>query len=172
MSDAAAIADYLKRNRTFHRPTEPIRTKEHYTELYWRRAIRVIRREFQRDISVKLILCLQGDPNRVIGIVNFSQIFRGPFQACFLGYALDKQHEGKGLMTEALRLAVDYMFMKRNLHRVMANYMPRNAKSARVLKMLGFQIDGSAKAYLLINGKWEDHVMTSLVNRNWQSLKK
>jgi ribosomal-protein-alanine N-acetyltransferase len=117
---------------------------------------------------VYLLLCLRDNPSRVIGIMNFSQISRAAFQACYLGYKIDKDEQGKGLMTEAVRLGVAYMFEERKLHRIMANYMPRNAKSARVLKKAGFRIDGRAKAYLLINGKWEDHVLTSLVNSNWR----
>lgn len=167
--DAAAIAAFLRRNRTFHRPTEPIRPALHYTEAFWKKTIPVIRREFRKDISVRFILTLRENPSPVIGVVNFSQIFRGPFQACFLGYAIDKNEEGKGLMTEALRLAVKHMFEQRNLHRIMANYMPRNVRSARVLKKLGFRIDGRAKAYLRINGRWQDHIMTSLVNRHWHA---
>ena len=169
--DAAAIADYLRRNRKFHRPTEPTRPASHYTESYWRKTIPAIRRDFRKDISVRFILTLRDNPSREMGVVNFSQIFRGPFQACFLGYAIDKNEEGQGLMTEALRLAINYMFEQRNLHRIMANYMPRNTRSARVLKKLRFSIDGRAKAYLRINGRWEDHIMTSLVNRRWHSPK-
>lgn len=70
-------------------------------------------------------------------------------------------------MTEALQIAIQYMFEEQNIHRIMANYMPSNMKSARVLQKLGFMIEGHAKEYLLINGKWEDHVLTSLTNPHW-----
>jgi ribosomal-protein-alanine N-acetyltransferase len=53
------------------------------------------------------------------------------------------------------------------MHRIMASYMPRNARSEAVLERLGFQKEGFAKDYLLINGKWEDHNLTSLVNPDW-----
>ena len=42
--------------------------------------------------------------------------------------------------------------------------MPRNKRSERVLKRLGFAREGLAKSYLKIAGRWEDHVLTSLVN--------
>ena len=103
----------------------------------------------------------------VIGICNFTQIFRGPFQACYLGYNISAGHEGKGLMSEALKKAIQYMFEKQKIHRIMANYMPSNEKSARLLSKLGFTIEGFAKDYLFINGKWEDHTLTSLINQQW-----
>jgi ribosomal-protein-alanine N-acetyltransferase len=72
-------------------------------------------------------------------------------------------------MTEALRAAIDQIFEHCNLHRIMANYMPANIKSAQLLARLEFSIEGEAKQYLFINGKWEDHIMTSLINKNWKA---
>jgi ribosomal-protein-alanine N-acetyltransferase len=166
--DAAAIADYLRRNRAFHQATDPIRPDECYTVLYWKKAIRSIRREFQLDSSVRMMLFRKDDPKRVIGVVNFNQIVRGVFQACYLGYAIDEQEEGKGLMSEALRLAIEYMFKERKLHRIMANYLPENERSGKLLEKLGFVIEGRAKEYLKINGRWQDHILTSLTNREWE----
>jgi len=31
----------------------------------------------------------------------------------------------------------------------------------------GFVIEGHAKAYLLINGRWEDHVLVAITNPDW-----
>ena len=46
----------------------------------------------------------------------------------------------------------------------MANYMPTNEASGKVLKRLGFTVEGYARDYLCLNGKWEDHILTSLTN--------
>jgi ribosomal-protein-alanine N-acetyltransferase len=124
--------------------------------------------EFKEGRSIRFLLFLKEDPEgAIIGFCNFSQIFRGPFQACYLGYHIDETLEGKGLMSEAVAKAIQYMFEKQKLHRVMANYMPSNKRSARLLEKLGFVVEGLAKKYLLINGQWEDHVLTSLTNDNW-----
>lgn len=167
--DAKALAGYYRRNREFHRPTDPSRPEEFYTEAFWRQNIKVIRQEFADDRSVRLVMLFRSEPDRIVGVANFNQIFRGPLHACYLGYSLDELEQGQGVMTEALRLAVDYMFTRRNLHRIMANYMPDNERSARVLERLGFVIEGHAREYLLINGQWRDHVMTSLINPDWQT---
>jgi [ribosomal protein S5]-alanine N-acetyltransferase len=118
--------------------------------------------------SVRFMLFNIEDPEaKIIGSCNFTQIFRGSFQACYLGYQIDQDHEGKGLMLEAAERAIQHMFEEQNIHRIMANYMPSNAKSARLLAKLGFVVEGRAKDYLRINGSWEDHVLTSLTNQNW-----
>jgi [ribosomal protein S5]-alanine N-acetyltransferase len=124
--------------------------------------------EFKEGKSIRFLLFLKEDPEGgIIGFCNFSQIFRGPFQACYLGYHIDAAFQGKGLMSEAVTKATKYMFEIQNLHRIMANYMPSNERSARLLHKLGFVIEGHAKQYLLINGQWEDHILTSLTNENW-----
>jgi ribosomal-protein-alanine N-acetyltransferase len=113
-------------------------------------------------------LFLQKDPEeRMIEACNFTQIFRGAFQACYLGYQIGKEHEGNGLMCEALEAAIQYMFKQQNLHRIMANYMLTNQRSGALLKRLGFVIEGRAKKYLLIHEHWEEHILTSLTNDQW-----
>ena len=44
----------------------------------------------------------------------------------------------------------------------MANHLPRNERSARLLARLGFEREGYARRYLQIAGVWEDHVLTAL----------
>ena len=97
----------------------------------------------------------------------FSNIIRGPLQSCFLGYALAERRQGAGLMTEAVRLGIEYMFQEMHLHRISANYMPHNTASAAVLKRLGFTVEGYSRDYLQIDGRWQDHIVTSLINPDW-----
>jgi ribosomal-protein-alanine N-acetyltransferase len=72
-------------------------------------------------------------------------------------------------MTEALKVAINYVFIELNLHRIMAAYIPHNQRSGRLLKRLGFLVEGYARDYLMIDGQWQDHILTSLINPNWQS---
>ncbi len=97
-----------------------------------------------------------------LGYINFSEVVRGAFQACYMGYALAKRAEGCGYMTEAATASLGYMFEIARLHRIMANYQPHNHRSAAVLRRLGFTIEGTAKDYLFIGGAWRDHILTSL----------
>lgn len=166
--DVKPLLDYYKRNRAFHQPTDPFRPPEYYTEAFWKKMVSFIRQEYEKDQAVRLLLFRRDDPGRVVGVVTFNQIVRGALQGCYLGYSLDEQEQGQGLMNEALRVAIDFMFRQKKLHRIMANYIPENGKSGRVLERLGFVTEGRAKEYLFINGRWQDHVMTSLVNPDWQ----
>jgi ribosomal-protein-alanine N-acetyltransferase len=167
--DAQAIVDYYSRNREHLAPTEPLRPDSFYTVGFWTARAQTCIDEFERDQSVRLILRPHGQPARVIGVVNLSAIQRGPLQAANLGYSLDATLQGRGLMHEALTVAIQHAFGPLNLHRIFANYLPSNERSARVLARLGFEQIGFCREYLQIAGRWQDHVLTSLLSPNWQA---
>jgi ribosomal-protein-alanine N-acetyltransferase len=152
-------------NRDYLKPWEPVRSVEFYSTRFWDRHLNQLIRDFKSGSSLCLaIMDLQ--ESEVLGVCNFTNTVFGTFQSCHLGYALGKGHQGEGYMTEALTAAIDYVFTQINLHRIMANYMPHNHRSANLLERLGFRIEGQAESFLLIDGKWEDHVLTSLINPN------
>ncbi|GJA95297.1 hypothetical protein KAM358_31290 [Aeromonas caviae] len=67
-------------------------------------------------------------------------------------------------MQEVVAAGIDHLFRERGLHRIMASYMPANLRSGALLERLGFEQEGYARDYLMINGRWEDHVLTALIN--------
>ncbi len=81
---------------------------------------------------------------------------------------MDAEHQGEGYMHEALAAAIEYVFTDLNIHRIQANYQPSNHRSGRLLERLGFAIEGYARNYLLIDGAYRDHILTSLTNPDWQ----
>jgi len=104
----------------------------------------------------------------VIGTCNYTNVVRGVFQACHLGYQIARDHEGRGLMREALEALNAFAFDEMGLHRIMANYIPANERSGQLLTRLGFEREGYAKRYLYIAGQWQDHVLTALVSRDFE----
>ncbi len=164
--DAELIVDYVQRNREHLEPWEPIHPPEFYSTGFWRERLEANRREFVHDQSMRLVVFRRGK-RKAIGFAYFNTIVRGAFHACFLGYSLDAGEQGRGLMTEALGAAVDFAFDHLHLHRVMANHLPENHRSAAVLARLGFMNEGFARDYLMIAGKWRDHVLTARINPRW-----
>jgi ribosomal-protein-alanine N-acetyltransferase len=161
--DAADLLAYRLANRSHLQPWEPLRTDDFYTVAAQGRRLEVME---QQMASEKALYLLIRQPNSVtlLGECNFTNIVRGPFQACHLGFSIAAAAQGQGFMYEALSHAVDLIFDVYALHRVMANYRPENLRSGRLLKRLGFEVEGRARAYLKINGQWTDHVLTSRIN--------
>ena len=115
-------------------------------------------------------ISLQKETNTIVAVCSLTNITLGSFQACNLGYCVSKCYEGQGVMTELCHHAIKYTFETVGLNRIMANYMKKNRRSERLLYKLGFKKEGVAEKYLLINGQWEDHVLTSLINPKRASL--
>jgi [ribosomal protein S5]-alanine N-acetyltransferase len=105
--------------------------------------------------------------NKIIGVVNLSQIFYRAFQNAYLGYYVDVDFAGQGLMSEGVRLAIDYAFYTLGLHRVEANIQPENSASINLLKRLGFTKEGFSRRYLKINEEWCDHERWALTVEDW-----
>lgn len=166
-ADVGAIVSYFVDNREHLRPFDPERPAAFFSEEFWHAQVRQSVIDFYSDRALRLFLFDRHDPGRVLGLANFTQIVRGVAQFCNLGYSLAADAQGRGLMYEALQPALSYAFGAMGLHRVQANYMPHNLRSGALLRRLGFVVEGFARDYLRINGRWEDHLLTSLTNHHW-----
>jgi [ribosomal protein S5]-alanine N-acetyltransferase len=164
--DLDAHLELQLRNREYLRPFEPIRPERFYT------------REGQKETIDKLISNWESDTGygfgiflthtgELIGRVNLSNVVRGAWQNCTIGYFIDQRMQGLGFMTEAVKLAVRFAFEEASLHRVQAAVMPRNLPSIRVVEKAGFRFEGLAKRYLQINGVWEDHNIYAVTREEW-----
>lgn len=168
--DAPAIVQFYEVNRAHLGPWEPVRADEFYLPEYWAVRFTIDQKEFEVGASMRLLIVRREAPEVVIGTANFTSFIRGVAQMCNLGYSLGERFVGRGYMHEALEGAIGYAFEALNLHRIQANYMPHNERSAKVLAGLGFVIEGEARDYLKINGAWQDHVLTSLTNPKWREV--
>lgn len=166
-TDIIEIVDYYRRNRDALKSVEPHRPEAFYDLPYWRLAMKEIADEFRQGSSVRFVV-RKKDDDSFLGLINFTGIERGTLQSCRVGYSLDHIHQGHGYMTEALSVAVKYMFHEKGLHRVQAAFLPENEASRRVLEKVGFTVIGLAPAYLLIDGEWRDHILSSIINPFWQ----
>ncbi len=150
-------AHYIK-NREHLRPTSPLRPEEFFTLSRQTEGLMEDVRQQEAGSSVRFWLFPKEAPQTIAGMVHLSQISRGVFLSCFLGYHMDQDFLRKGYMTEAVAAVVDYAFGPLGLHRVEANVMPRNLPSLSLLRKLGFEEEGLARDYLKICGQWEDHL--------------
>ncbi|MGV8082319.1 MAG: GNAT family N-acetyltransferase [Coriobacteriia bacterium] len=101
------------------------------------------------------------------GVISLNSIVRGAFQNAFLGYYALSPHEGEGMMRAGLAKVLDLAFSVHGLHRVEANVQPANARSAALVKSLGFRLEGHSPKYLYIAGDWRDHDRYALTAEEW-----
>jgi ribosomal-protein-alanine N-acetyltransferase len=165
-SAAEACARFHKENREHLQPWSPPMLDRHFDPAFWREKLESRAEEFRNGSGFSFCIFdrSEGAGGAVLGTLNFNEVVRGVFLACYMGYSLAENAQGKGLMTEACRAGIDFIFKQVRLHRIMANYIPGNVRSGAVLTRLGFTTEGTAKSYLYIGGAWQDHVLTSLTN--------
>lgn len=161
--DASAVLQVELKNRDFFQKYTPLRADEFYTLQGQLDKINKGKEMTERDELYAFGIFLN-DNQELIGTIALTDVLRGALQGCFVGYALDEEQNGKGYMTEAVRLIVAYAFDELRLHRIEAGVMPHNQGSIRVLEKSGFHREGIAKSNVKINGKWEDHQVLAIIN--------
>lgn len=162
VADAPALCRYRVENRAHLAPWEPLRDEAFYTLQHAERTLADAAEAIRQDRGYPWLV-LDRDGDAILATFTFANVVRGPFQACHLGYGIAARAQGQGLMHEALQAGLAWAFDELGLHRVMANYLPRNERSARLLARLGFEREGYAKRYLQIAGVWEDHILATRI---------
>jgi len=162
--DAERLQDALLANSAHLAPWQPAASGDPSARstARVRAAIEEQRRAWREDRGYALLILAAGRDAPVIGKLELGGVQRGPFNNAYLGYWIAVAHQGQGLMTEAVGLALRFAFEDVGLHRVQAAVMPRNAASLRVLDKSGFRREGLAERYLEIAGRWEDHVLHAI----------
>jgi ribosomal-protein-alanine N-acetyltransferase len=165
LGQAHAIADFLARNTAHFAPWDPPRSADEHTPEVIQGRLVTGAAAFGAGQGWRWWLSPADTPGRVIGNVSLSNLSRGPFQNCSLGYALDAGCQGRGLMQEALQAVITEAFSPAiNLHRLQAAVRPENGRSLAVLARLGFADEGLARDYLYIDGAWRDHRLFAITN--------
>ena len=105
---------------------------------------------------------------RFVGECNINNVQRGAMQSAYVGYWIDEQCAGLGLMPEAVVAVMRFAFEEIGLHRLQVSIVPRNTPSHRVAEKLELRSEGVAERYLEINGVWEDHVRYGITIEEWR----
>jgi ribosomal-protein-alanine N-acetyltransferase len=163
VEDAVELAELLQVNREFLARWEPIRPEDYFTAAGQKRAIEDALAQSERNTIVPNVIIERGE---IIGRVTLSNIIRGPFQSCNLGYWVGSSHNGRGFATRAVREIMIVAFRELRLHRIEAGTLLHNVPSQRVLERNGFARFGVAPNYLNIAGRWQDHAMYQALNPN------
>lgn len=161
LQDAGRLLEMRLANRDFLQPYEPIRPASHLTLEGQHELLAQAERDFAAGTGYSFGIFLRVT-DQLIGRVSLSNVARGAWQNATIGYFLDKAFNGRGYMTDAVRLALRFAFSEAGLHRVQAAIMPRNHASIRVVEKNGFRKEGLSLRYLQINGVWEDHLIYAI----------
>ena len=156
VTDARTLAQAYSENREFLAPLEPLRPEAFYTFEGQRRHIAQLTDRRSSGSAYPFVILAGGN---IVGAINLSNVVRGAFQSCNVGYWVAESHNGRGYATAALGLVCERAFGELGLHRIEAGTLLHNTASQRVIEKNGFTRIGIAPRYLQIAGTWSDHVL-------------
>lgn len=126
--------------------------------------IALTRRQIADDDGFQTAIVV-GD--RIAGMVGFHGV-DWTHRKTSLGYWLGAEHEGRGLMTLAVRALVDHAFGAWQLNRVEIRAAPENARSQAVAERLGFTREGTLRETDRVGDGYVDSVVFSMLAREWR----
>jgi ribosomal-protein-alanine N-acetyltransferase len=158
MTDYSPWSSLREESRDFLTPWEPTWPADDLTRAAFRRRLKRYAEDQRTDQAYAFFLFRRED-DELIGGLTLANIRRGVAQAGSLGYWMGEPFVRRGYMTAAVLALVPFAFGTLRLHRIEAACIPTNAASIRLLEKTGFSREGYARAYLCINGIWQDHLL-------------
>jgi [ribosomal protein S5]-alanine N-acetyltransferase len=162
MRDYEPWVDLREGSRAFLTPWEPTWPGDDLTRTAFRRRLRRHAQEIMEDQAYPFLIFREND-DMLVGGLTLGQIKRGVAQSATLGYWMGLPFAGKGLMSRSVRAMAGFAFTSLRLHRIEAACLPHNEASIKLLERNGFKREGLARAYLRINGLWQDHFLYALL---------
>jgi [ribosomal protein S5]-alanine N-acetyltransferase len=162
LRDAPAWSTLRIRNESWLSPWEPTSTEPwavRHSVASWPSALGSLRRLARAGIVLPFMITYDDE---LVGQLTVNNVVRGALRSAQIGYWVDREHAGRGIVTAAVALATDHCFGPVGLHRIEVDIRPENEPSRRVVAKLGFREEGYLVRYLDIDGAWRDHVTYAL----------
>jgi ribosomal-protein-serine acetyltransferase len=100
--------------------------------------------------------------NKLVGSVSTNRIDRF-HKKTDIGYCLDEEYTGKGIMTSSVKALTNYLFKELDINRIEIKVIPENIKSWAIPERLGFTFEGILRQDKFLNGKFFDSKIYSLL---------
>lgn len=97
---------------------------------------------------------IHNDEQKLIGYIGLSRYDLSK-TTCQVVYALNEKYWHKGLMVDALKLFISYLFNDLNKQIIIATHIDVNKTSGRVMEKAGMERDRNYDQQMIIKGKTE-----------------
>lgn len=106
----------------------------------------------------------------IAGVIGFHGI-NWSNKSTSIGYWLGEKYVGKGIMSKACRVFVDYAFTDLNLNRVEIRCADKNHKSRAIPERLGFTNEGMIREDEWLYDHYVNHIVYGILAKEWNKLK-
>lgn len=109
---------------------------------------------------------------QLIGNISCVRIYTNTGRAV-LGYVLSRDFWNQGIMSEAARAVIDFLFTEVHLNCVSLQHVAENVGSGRVAEKCGMQYEGTMRAAFATNFDGIcDFKMWSILREEWEAIEK
>ena len=162
LADFEDWANIRQRSRAYLEKWEPTWSADEFSRFAFRQRIRIYAQRARDDEGYAFFI-FNKETNQLVGGLTLSHVRRGVSQSATVGYWIGEQFSGKGLMKDSLSTLLAVAGPRFGFHRLEAACLPHNERSKHLLLSCGFELEGFAKSYVKIAGRWEDHQLFGLV---------
>ncbi|MHB0863838.1 GNAT family N-acetyltransferase [Paenibacillus sp. SEL3] len=120
--------------------------------------IRSMLTRYEKQEGFRWGITLKEAPERIVGTIGFHN-WQKEHSRIEIGYELAPEYWRQGLMTEAMKVVVNYGFQLPKVHRIEAFIDPDNEGSKRLLLKSGFTKEGHLRDYFYEKGQFVDAVI-------------
>ncbi len=123
-------------------------------------------KEFNQPESWYQVLITEKDTKTVIGDIGI-HFFGAENLQTELGITLNKDFQGRGYASEALKGVINFLFSDLKKHRIMTSVDPENIDSIKLMERVGFRKEGHFVKSLFWKNNWTDDVIYALLSEEW-----
>ncbi|EXU73632.1 MULTISPECIES: spermidine N1-acetyltransferase [Erwinia] len=116
----------------------------------------------------RFVVEYEGEKAGLVELVEINHIHR---RAEFM-IIIAPSHQGKGLASKAVRLAMDYGFSVLNLYKLYLSVDKENHKAIHIYSKLGFEVEGELIHEFFINGEYRNTIRMCIFQQQYLALYK
>ncbi|MEQ6388375.1 GNAT family protein [Bacillaceae bacterium S4-13-58] len=160
--DATKLFSVIDKNREYLKPwlawldgtTSVIDTKNF---------IKIGQKNYAEQRSMTTLILYRGE---IIGVAGYNEI-DWVNKITYLGYWLDSDFQGLGIMTKVARALTTNVFQELGLHKVEIRVAKANQKSRAIPERLGFVKEGTLRQVEWLYDHYVDHVVYGMLAEGW-----
>lgn len=165
LSDAKRLSELLnEKTVSVYMATMPYPYRKKDAESF----IKDARDKRKKKIAYNFAIVVDGEIVGGIGIQQLDYIN----QLAEVGYWVGKSYRRRGYGSQAVNLVLSFAFTKIKLHKVYARVYGPNVGSGKLLKKLGFKMEGNLRKQIMVRKRWYDVMMYGLLKDEFRKLQK
>ena len=162
--DAADMYEYACRQNV----TKYVTWHPHPDRMYTREYLQYLGNRYAAGMFYDWAIVYEPDC-KMVGTCGFTS-FNYLSDSAEVGYVLNPDYWGKGIMREALARVIRFGFEELGLHRIEAKYIVENERSRHAMESVGMTFEGVLRESMLVKGAYVDVGVCSILRSEWKAL--